>query len=90
MLLKHRSGQPLSDLETERLNSHYASWFRYMEDVHYQYRNGLYDDTEFEFQKRAWRAQLSIPAVARQWCQGRRNYSEEFVADLDALVSVEC
>lgn len=90
MIFKQRNGLPLTDLETQRLDAHYASWFRYIEDVHYQYRNGLYDDTEFEVQKKAWRNQLSIPSVGAQWCSGRDVYSEEFVAELDALATFEC
>jgi hypothetical protein len=60
---------------------------RYWEDVHYQYRIGLYDEVEFSRQKEAWRAALNRSLGLRAyWCKVRALYSPEFMSEMDALV----
>jgi len=60
---------------------------RYWEDVHYQYRVGLYDDIEFEKQREAWKTSLAKAKRAVQyWCQVRSLYSPAFASTIDALI----
>ena len=51
---KRRSGQPLSDEESALLNSLASATLRLWENTHYQYRNGLFDDAEFEADLAVW------------------------------------
>lgn len=61
---------------------------RYWENVHYQYRVGLYDETEFEKQREAWKSSFARSSMAMQyWCKVRLLYSPEFTLELDQLLS---
>lgn len=61
---------------------------RYWEDVHYQYRRGLYDEIEYLKQKAAWRATLaSSVGLVAYWCKVRPLYSPRFRAELDGLLT---
>lgn len=61
--------------------------FRYWEDVHYQFRQGLYDQVEYSSQKAAFRATLAgnVGLVA-YWREVRALYSPRFAAELDDLL----
>jgi hypothetical protein len=55
--------------------------------VHYQYRQGLYDEEEFAKHKEAWRAYLGASKGAvSYWCEVRLLYSPKFAAQMDALI----
>lgn len=61
--------------------------FRYWEDVHYQYRQGLFDESEYSRQREAWRATFTTSKGAvTYWCEVRSLYSPKFMAELDALL----
>ena len=60
---------------------------RYWENVHYQYRVGLYDETEISRQREAWRASFSrSKAMRTYWCRVRNLYSPDYAAETDALL----
>jgi hypothetical protein len=62
--------------------------FRYFENVHYQYRVGLYDDHEFERQKIAWGNYMNGSArVPKIWCEYQHVVSAEFAVGLNALLN---
>ena len=52
------SGEDLTPTELFQFEMRTNALFRYWEDVHYQYRVGLYDDAEFEKQREAWRVSM--------------------------------
>lgn len=61
---------------------------RYWENVHYQYRQGLYDEVEFAKQKEAWGAAMTTSvAFVAYWCEVRTLYSPLFMAELDGLLT---
>lgn len=61
--------------------------FRYWENVHYQFRQGLYDEAEFSAQRDAWRSYAEAsPALAAFWCENRVEFSPEFVREFDDLI----
>jgi len=83
-------GDDLSDSELERVNLLHASWIRFWEDVHYQYRHGLYDEIEFEGQKRSWKDQLQMnKGRTRFWCTYRERFSPEFTVELNDLLPAD-
>jgi hypothetical protein len=57
--------------------------YRYYENAHYQYRQGLYDEAEFTKQKEAWKSYAArSPGSVRVWCEVQGFFSPEFVADV--------
>ena len=63
---------------------------RYWENVHYQYRQGLYDEVEFAGQKATWQGLLArSSALVDFWCTTatRMEYSPEFREEIDGLLS---
>jgi len=80
-------GEELSPDDRFRLDRILRAYFRYWENVHYQYRNGLYDEEEFSKHKEAWRAYLAASKGAvSYWCEVRLLYSPKFAAQMDALL----
>ena len=77
----------LSEVDSSRYNAFVNARLRYWEDVHYQYRLGLYDESEFSAQMGAWRLFLQSEATQERWRLTRQNYSPEFAAEIDSLLS---
>ena len=79
-------GEELSPDDRFRLDRISRAYFRYWENAHYQYRNGLYDEDEFAGNREAWKSRLSRPGVAAIWCDAEEMYSPEFVAEIERLL----
>ena len=84
------SGEEITGAELERLEIMMNAYFRYWEDVHYQYRAGLYDDSEFSRQKQSWANLLKSRSALEHWCGVRDRHSETFVIEMDSLLPGEC
>ena len=85
--LKIESGESLSRSERTLLRRHDAARFRLWENVHYQYRQGLFDDSEYAGYRQAWRRILSRPETRELWCSRENEHSRDFVAEMDELLS---
>ena len=83
---RSNDGEELSPDDRFRLDRISRAYFRYWENAHYQYRNGLYDETEFAGAREAWKYRLSRPGVAAIWCDSVEVYSPEFVAEIERLL----
>ena len=79
-------GEELSPDDRFRWDRISRAYFRYWENAHYQYRNGLYDEDEFAGAREAWKSRLSRPGVAAIWCDAEEMYSPEFVAEIERLL----
>ncbi len=77
-------GEDLSPDELLQYRVRSLAMFRYWEDVHYQYRVGLYDEIEFAAHKFAWKS-FQPKAFVDVWCSNRTQYSPEFVQEVDSL-----
>ncbi len=84
------SGEEITGVELERLQIMMNAYFRYWEDVHYQYRAGLYDDSEFSRQKQSWAYLLTSRSALEHWCVVRDRHSEAFAMEMDSLLPDEC
>ena len=84
--LKAEAGETMTALETRRYQLIWQATFRYWENVNYQYRNGLYDDSEYLAHREAWRQIAVGPHVRDLWCERRSRYADEFVAEMDELL----
>jgi hypothetical protein len=88
ILYRAGAGEELTPEELFQFRLRTNALFRYWEDVHYQYRIGLYDEVEFTRQKNAWRASLARSPLGQDyWCEVRMLYSPEFMAEMDGLLS---
>lgn len=88
LMVRADTGEPLTDAEYFQYASRTRAMFRYFENVHYQYRVGLYDDSEFERQKTAWANYLNGSARATNvWCDYQQVVSVEFSAELNTLLN---
>ena len=88
VLFRGISGEKLAPSEMYQFEMRTNALFRYWEDVHYQYRVGLYDDAEFEKQRDAWKESLERSPLARDyWCKVRLLYSPEFAREMDGLLA---
>ena len=88
VLFRGISGEKLTPSEMYQFEMRTNALFRYWEDVHYQYRVGLYDDAEFEKQRDAWKESLERSPLARDyWCKVRLLYSPEFAREMDGLLA---
>ena len=76
-----------SEEDVARFNAFVNARLRYWENVHYQYRLGLYDESEFSAQREAWKGFLSGAAAQERWRLTRNAYSPDFAAEIDDLVS---
>ena len=91
VLLRAHAGDSLTATELFQFQMRTNALFRYWEDVHYQYRAGLYDDVEFGRQRDAWRASLANSRLGRQyWCNVRSQYSPQFMSEMDSLLDTAC
>jgi hypothetical protein len=81
------SGEVLTADEYVQYEHRSAAMFRYFENVHYQYRLGLYDETEFSKHKESWRSYFAVGKMrVALWCQYREITSAEFMAEIDSLL----
>lgn len=90
-LLKGFAGEALTPLEELLLDWRSNAYWRYRENVNYQYRNDLYEDQEYLPQRRAWVRFLNNQDFTREnWCSGQDQLSAEFVSEINNLMNVPC
>ena len=83
------AGEQLSLDEAYRYAIITRAFFRYWENAHYQYRQGLYDDVEFQRQREAWKSYAATsPALVAFWCEHRAEFSPEFSREFDSVLTV--
>lgn len=87
VLRRGGTGEQLTADEQFQFNLRSNALLRYWEDVHYQYRLGLYDEVEYSRQKEAWKATFaSSVGMVNYWCKVRTLYSPRFVSEIDGLL----
>jgi hypothetical protein len=88
VLVRASQGGELTESEFLQFQQRVVSMLRYFENVHYQYRQGLYDEGEFLTQQDAWKRFFGTPAeTVAVWCDYRLTFSPEFRVAFDALLS---
>lgn len=81
------AGEELTPDESYRYEVLTIATLRYWENVHYQYRQGLYDSIEFEGHLRAIGSYVRYSAhFPSYWCQIKDRYSPEFADEMDILL----
>jgi hypothetical protein len=84
------AGDELTEDEEARFGALLVAWYRHMENMHYQYRNGLYDDDEFRGNASFWRRRLAVPVVREHWCGTSPVFSDEFVDSVNSIAEIGC
>lgn len=80
-------GEELTEDEQLQFRLRSNALLRYWEDVHYQFRLGLYDEVEYSRQKAAWKASFaSSVGFVKYWSEVRTLYSPLFAAEIDGLL----
>ena len=91
LLYRAEAGEELSPPERVQFQTRTLAMLRYFENVHYQYRNGMYDAEEYLAQQEAWRRFMSGTPYVRVWCSWRDTFSPSFKVALEELGrSQEC
>lgn len=87
VLRRGDGGEELTPDEQFQYRRYWLATYRYYENAHYQYRQGLYDEVEFARQKEAWKSYAArAPGSIRIWCQVRSAFSPAFVSDMNPLL----
>jgi hypothetical protein len=80
-------GEKLTEDEQLQFQLRSNASLRYWEDVHYQFRLGLYDEVEYSRQKAAWKATFAHSVgFVKYWSEVRTLYSPRFAAEIDGLL----
>lgn len=86
-IVRANSGEELSPSEQFMIRARSETVFRLWENIHYQYRQGLYDDSEFNASISTFSRILSQqPSLIDAWCQTSAMYSVEFAEQLQSLL----
>jgi hypothetical protein len=80
-------GLPLTPVEQFQFEVRSNALLRYWEDVHYQFRMGLYDEEEFDRHRDAWAATIrQNKGFVEYWCRVRQLYSPAFANEMNRLL----
>ena len=83
--------EELTDEEAARYLNFKIAQLRYYENVHYQYRMGLYAQEEFSAQREAWRrVTLNNKGTRDFFCSRRPVLVPEFVDEIENLLAEPC
>ncbi len=82
-------GEDLTELERARYTLMTIAQFRFHEDVVYQYRNGLFDEDEYQAQRESWKNTVfQNEGLVEVFCDRRDGLSPWFVAEIESLLTV--
>jgi len=90
----HRAGQGEQLDGADRLQNfiRLLAYFRIQENIHYQFRQGLFDWDEYESIKKARQGFVGVSReTAKAWCRIRQGTSVEFRENMDqAFTGLDC
>jgi hypothetical protein len=87
LAVRANAAEELAPADRMQVQLRAGALLRIWEDEHYQYRMGLYDETEFVHERNNWRGVLASNRSIREvWCRNRGNYSAAFASEVNALL----
>ena len=87
VIYRGSKGIPLTAVEQFQFELRSNALLRYWEDVHYQFRMGLYDVEEFDRHRDAWAATIrQSKGFVEYWCRVRQLYSPAFANEMNRLL----
>ncbi len=85
-----RQGETLTPAQAVMLETFSESIFRYWENSHYQYRQGLYDEEEYSKHLDTIIGLVTgDAAMMNWWCTHQNNYSTAFTEDLNKRLDLQ-
>ena len=92
IILRANRGEELTDAERLQYESRQRAYFRRAENAYYQYREGLFDEEQYQGMQGSWRGYVNqAPSIARMYCRIRPSLSPSFRTMMNGLVEiVEC
>lgn len=90
VVVRRHNGEELTAVENTQFLVRSTAMFRYFENVHYQYRQGLYEDSEFLAHSRVWRGFMANAGYEEVWCSLRDTFSPEFREMFEGLLPNGC
>ena len=86
---QHKSArnENLDENEVLQLRTLAFIWLRHLENVHYQYRQGLYDESEYQAQREIWRRRLQEAAWRDVWATSNQAFSPPFAQEIDKIIA---
>lgn len=92
VIVRSNSGGELTPAERFMYVTRSESVFRHFENVHYQYRQGLYDESEFQRHLFTMKRVISTnPGLDAYWCSHKEMFSVPFAEEIDSLLdSADC
>ena len=87
LMSRSDAGEELDEIDRSVLGTRLTMQLRYFENLHYQYRAGLFDEDEFSAQLRRWQQLFTSKTRAENWCRVRDVYVADFAAEIDGLLT---
>ena len=84
---KANSNQPVSAEEATANQLMAAARMRRWENIHYQYRMGLYSAEDMTGNIESWGAVMCLPRFRAFWTARRNQFNEDFAATIDQVIS---
>ena len=85
-LEKESRNEQLTPIEERILNTITRSRFRRWENIHYQYRRGLYSNEEFAGQLNVWERSVAANRNQEFWIRNREDFSVDFAELIDRFI----
>ena len=91
LVLRAEAGEPLNDDEQLQVDIWSGMWIRHFENLHYQYRQGLFDQEEFRPMMSGMERVIneSIP-VRAYFCRNGSSFSPSFVSAINSMLDNPC
>ncbi len=90
IIVKADRGEELTGVEQHMFGTRSESVFAYWQNVHYQGRNGMYDEEEFSKHiQMIGRVLNGSPGLVRYWCGDYENFPEAFAKEINRLISAD-
>ena len=87
IIVRSNHDEELKDFERYMYLSRSEAVFRLWENVHYQYRKGMYDEDEYSKHLETMRVVLeNSKGLVTYWCLRRSMYSAAFASVIDVIV----
>jgi hypothetical protein len=89
--VRRKSGESLTAVETYRFETLEEAYWRFRENVHYQYRNGLYQEDEYLALREVWLQEIdNDEMVWAIYCGRRSRAPQAFTAEIDGAMARPC
>jgi hypothetical protein len=87
LLVRDQNGDQLTPSEEMRVRFRRYGSFRSWENIHYQYKLGLFDQEEYAGAREEWKKVMNgRRSYVRYWCEYRLQTSADFRSELGSLV----